>query len=59
METYIAINTQHPKLFVVHNVCGKISHHAKLSFRIVMLAHGLVDWFLQPFPAESTVKAVG
>jgi hypothetical protein len=40
------------------DVCGKISHHAKLPFRIVMLAHGLVDWILQLFPVESTVKAV-
>jgi hypothetical protein len=46
-----------PKI-VSHNVCGKISHHAKLPFRIVMLAHGLMDWILQLFLVESTVKAV-
>jgi hypothetical protein len=56
LETYIATKTQHPKLS--HNVCGKISHQARLPIRIVMLAHGLVDWILQLFPVESTVKAV-
>jgi len=43
-----------PKI-VSYDVCGKISHHAKLTFRIVMLAHGLIDWILQLFPVESTV----
>jgi len=43
---------------VSHDVCGKISHRSKLPFRIVMMAHGLVDWILQLFPVECAVKAV-